>query len=112
MHDETDADISQFTLDGGDPRFQPLRCFAALRSSAFWRRRSSRCDGVNIARRGQSWLPIDRLKDQDAASVQATGRAAAICGVSAPRLVASPSARGHRKQQQGDLLPEKRPSLI
>jgi putative transposase len=38
-----------------------------------------------------------RLKEQDAASVPATGRTAAVCGASALRPVASPSRKGQRK---------------
>jgi len=45
-----------------------------------------------------------RLKQQDAASVQATGRTAAVCGASALRPVASPSRKGQEaKTTRADL---------
>jgi putative transposase len=40
-----------------------------------------------------------RLKEQDAASEQATGRTAAACGASALRPVASPSRKGQAKAE-------------
>jgi putative transposase len=40
---------------------------------------------------------VARLKEQDAASVPATGRTAAVCGASALRPVASPSRKGQSK---------------
>ena len=40
---------------------------------------------------------VARLKEQDAASVPATGRIAAVCGASALRPVAQPSRKGHSK---------------
>jgi len=40
---------------------------------------------------------VARLKEQDAASVPATGRIAAVCGASALRPVASPSRKGQSK---------------
>ena len=43
---------------------------------------------------------VAKLKQDDAASVPATGRAAAVDGASAPRPVASPSRKGHSKAQQ------------
>jgi putative transposase len=39
------------------------------------------------------------IKEQDAASEQATGRTAAVCGASALRPVASPSRKGHAKAE-------------
>ena len=43
---------------------------------------------------------VARLKQNDAALVPATGRAAAVDGASAPRPVASPSRKGYSKAQQ------------
>ncbi len=40
---------------------------------------------------------VARLKEQDAASVPATGRIATVCGASALRPVASPSRKGQSK---------------
>ena len=40
-----------------------------------------------------------KIQEQDAASEQATGRTAAVCGASALRPVASPSRKGHAKAE-------------
>lgn len=43
---------------------------------------------------------VAKLKENDAAPVLATGRAAAVCGASVPRPVASPSREGNSKVQE------------
>jgi putative transposase len=43
---------------------------------------------------------VARLKQNDAAPVPATGRAAAVDGASAPRPVTSPSRKGYSRAQQ------------
>ena len=42
---------------------------------------------------------VAKIREQDAASEQATGRTAAVCGASALRPVASPSREGHVKAE-------------
>src|SRR3546814_15089129 len=42
--------------------------------------------------------PAEFVANENAASEQATGRAAAVCGASAPRPVPSPSHQGHNQQ--------------
>ena len=41
------------------------------------------------------------VEAKSAASVDATGRLAAVCGASAPRPVASPSRKGQKKAETG-----------
>ena len=45
-----------------------------------------------------------RIRQQDAAARQATGRTAAVCGAYALHPVASPSRKGHRKTEAGAVV--------